>query len=445
MNWADLVRTWLSKFSRPACGARSLLHEKPYVFLILIAVVNLFASVVRAQTVAPNGPDSFGLVQASGLRWQHLSSRHGDLPVPGESTQQTGALVADLDKDGLNDFVLSFRMIAPALVWYRRTGNGWDRYVIENDFLTVEAGGAVFDIDGDGLSDLVFGADWQGGAVWWWKNPGPPYDPKTSWKRYTIKKGGAHQHHDQIFGDFKGTGKPQLVYWNQGAKKLFIADIPPNPTAVDQWPATEVFAGSAGESPGKYAEGLAAADMDGDGKLDLLAGNYWFKYIGNNQFKATRIGEIGGRISAGKLIENSKIPQVVIASGDGVGPLKWYECKGDPTDSKSWVGHDLLGRDMIHGHSLQIADIDGDGHLDIFTAEMSKWTERQPDPDNPNAEAFIFFGDGQGHFRKTVFAKGIGFHEARVADLNSDGLMDILDKPYNWDAPRVDVWLQVRR
>ena len=37
---------------------------------------------------------------------------------------------------------------------------------------------------------------------------------------------------------------------------------------------------------------------------------------------------------------------------------------------------------------------------------------------------------------------GIGFHEARVADLNGDGKLDVLDKPYNWEAPRVDVWLQ---
>jgi sugar phosphate isomerase/epimerase len=98
---------------------------------------------------------------------------------------------------------------------------------------------------------------------------------------------------------------------------------------------------------------------------------------------------------------------------------------------------------MIHGHSLQVADIDGDGNLDIFAAEMAKWTESQIMPDNPNATAWIFYGDGQGHFRKTVFSTGIGFHEARVADLNGDGKMDILDKPYNWEVPRVDVWLQV--
>ena len=114
---------------------------------------------------------------AAEIQWKHLSSATGDLPVPGTSTEQTGALVADLDKDGTNDFVISFRKVAPALVWYRRTGNGWDRYVIDPGFLTVEAGGAVCDIDGDGDLDIVFGGDWQSDEVWWWENPYPRFDP----------------------------------------------------------------------------------------------------------------------------------------------------------------------------------------------------------------------------------------------------------------------------
>lgn len=382
---------------------------------------------------------------ADEVRWRHLSSKTGDLPAPGPSTQQTAAVVADLDRDGVNDFVLGFRQTAPAVVWYRRTRAGWDRYVIEDRFLPVEAGGAVVDIDGDGWPDVVFGGDAQSRELWWWRNPGPGWDPRKPWQRYTIKTHGATQHHDQIFGDFKGTGKPQLVYWNQGAKKLFIADVPGNPREVEEWPVTEVFSGSAGENPGKYAEGLAAIDMDGDGRIDLLAGNYWFRYLGNNRFRATRIAEIGGRVQAAHLIKGSKVPQVVISPGDGVGPLRWYECAGDPAEPKAWVGHDLLDRDMVHGHSLAIADIDGDGNLDIFAAEMAKWTESRPDPDNPGATAWIFYGDGKGRFRRTVFATGMGFHEARVADLNGDGRMDILDKPYNWDTPRVDVWLQERR
>src|SRR5580658_3139462 len=176
---------------------------------------------------------------AADPHWKHLSSTTGDLPVPGPSTQQTGALVADLDRDGTNDFVLSFRQVAPALVWYRRTAAGWDRYVIDPDFLTVEAGGAVLDINGDGSPDIVFGGDWQSSEVWWWENPYPHFDPKVPWKRHIIKKGGATQHHDQAFGDFLGTGKQQLAFWNQGAKKIFLAQIPDNPETAESWQLTE--------------------------------------------------------------------------------------------------------------------------------------------------------------------------------------------------------------
>jgi len=46
----------------------------------------------------------------------HLSSRKGDLPVRPEVAQQTGAVVGDFDRDGIN-FILSFAETAgPGLV-----------------------------------------------------------------------------------------------------------------------------------------------------------------------------------------------------------------------------------------------------------------------------------------------------------------------------------------
>ena len=64
-------------------------------------------------------------------------------------------------------------------------------------------------------------------------------------------------------------------------------------------------------------------DDDCDGRIDLLAGNYWFKYEGD------------GRVAASRFIQGSRYPQVVINSGDGVAPLKWYECRGDP-ENPNW-------------------------------------------------------------------------------------------------------------
>jgi sugar phosphate isomerase/epimerase len=399
----------------------------------LAAVISILASFVAPRAVAA----------ADGLdpAWQNLSSRRGELPAPpGGSHQQTGALAADLDGDGTDDFVLSFREKPPALVWYRRGATGWTTYVIEKEYLTVEAGGAAADVDGDGDLDLVFGGDWQSGDVWWWENPSPRFDPRTPWKRRLVKQGGAKQHHDQAFGDFLGTGRPQLAFWNQQAKALLLAEIPPDPRAAGPWPTTEVVSGaSAGATP--YTEGLSAYDVDQDGRVDILAYDSWFRHTGGKTFTRVRFADEGGLVFAG-FLKASKHPQIVVSPGDGEGRVRWYECTGDPANAADWKGRDLLDRKVIHGHSLQLGDVDRDGRLDVFLGEMAKWREKETARDNPEAAALVFYGDGEGGFARREVVTGHGWHEARLVDLDGDGDLDLLDKPYNWDAPRVDVWLQ---
>jgi hypothetical protein len=36
---------------------------------------------------------------------------------------------------------------------------------------------------------------------------------------------------------------------------------------------------------------------------------------------------------------------------------------------------------------------------------------------------------------------GFGNHESKIVDLDGNGTLDILGKPYNWDTPRLDIWL----
>jgi hypothetical protein len=359
------------------------------------------------------------------LSWTHLSSSDGALPVPGTSRQQTAALVLDVNKNGRNDFVIGAREAGPALVWYERTADGWTVHTIEPDTLPIEAGGAFYDIDGDGDLDIVMGGDYSSNKVWWWENPYPDFS--SPWMRREIKNSGQNKHHDQMFGDFDGDGQAELVFWNQNAQTLYLAEIPANPRATSPWPLTAIYTWSGGDEH----EGLAQADIDGDGKVDIIGGGRWYKHNGGTSYTANVIDDTQrfSRAVAGQLKAGGR-PEVVFVKGDGVGRLKWYEW-----DGSAWIGRDLLGFDVDHGHTLELGDVDGDGHLDIFCAEM------RLDGGNSDAKMWIFLGDGQGNFTKHEVATGYGNHESRLADLDGDGDLDILGKPYNWQTPRVDIWL----
>jgi hypothetical protein len=54
---------------------------------------------------------------------------------------------------------------------------------------------------------------------------------------------------------------------------------------------------------------------------------------------------------------------------------------------------------------------------------------------------WLFLGDNAGTFAPLLLAEGFGNHESRLGDLDDDGDLDILGKPYTWDTPRLDLWL----
>jgi len=376
------------------------------------------------------------------FQWKHLSTTTGDLPMTNGSNQQTASLVVDVNKDGVNDIFITDRTIAPAVIGLFYTPDGWKRHVIEAGELRIEAGSAAHDIDDDGDIDIVFGGESRSNEIWWWENPYPDLDPDRDWRRHTIKKSAGAKHHDQAFIDFDGDGRMEFVFWNQGSSGLFYAEIPDNPAGRDEWDFKPIYLYSTdGEMeprstyPGWRGthehEGLYAMDMNGDGVDDIVGGGRWFEYR-DGAFVEHLIDAAYTftRSAAGQLIEGGR-PEVVLVVGDGLGPLVLYEWQDG-----FWESRELI-EEVDNGHTLDIVDFDGDGHLDIFSAEM-RFGEG-----NPDSKIRILLGDGQGGFSEHVVAEGYGVHEGRLIDLDGDGDLDVLGKPYTWQAPRLDIWLNV--
>ncbi len=368
------------------------------------------------------------LTTLAAVQWQRIeSSPAGILPTPHLDVEPTASLALDVDGDGDTDFIVGGRNSGPALMLWRFDAGRWTKEVIEPDDVRIEAGGAVHDIDGDGDLDIAFGGDFRGNEIWWWENPGKP---NTRWTRRTVKRNAYPNHHDQIFGDFDGDGKAELVSWNQSDRALLRLQIPADPRNAGLWPVEKIFTWAEGAAS---HEGLAKADVDGDGVDDIIGGGFWFRHTGGGQFAAEQIDPTMSftRAAAGQFVKGGR-PELVFVHGDLDGPLNWYEWK----DGK-WITHTLIDH-VIHGHNLQVADIDGDGNDDIFSAEMGNWTGRV---NNPTARVLVFFSDGKGNFTKQIVSLDQGVHEARIADLDGDGRLDILAKPFRHNAPRLVVWL----
>jgi hypothetical protein len=363
------------------------------------------------------------------VKWKALSTTTGDLPVPNDGEQQTCCIVMDIDRDGTDDFVVGERTRVPSVVWYKHNGKGWDKYVIDNTRLKPEAGGDACDVDSDGDLDVILGQDASGNAMWWWENPYPNFG--KPWKRRYVKNSGPGKHHDQTAADFDGDGRVELVSWNQKAKSLLLFEIPADPRSSGPWPSKAIYRWSSG----RELEGFPSlpVDVDLDGKLDIVGGGRWFKHRGEANYQAHVIDEAMRftQCAAGQLIRGGR-PEVVFSPGDMNGDVKWYEWSGT-----RWEAHDL--RYVVHGHTCEVRDIDGDGNPDILVGEMG-----EPGAGD-EARTFVWYGDGKGRFKETVVSHGQGIHEGRLGDFDGDGDLDILMKPYHHNSPRLDVLLNEKK
>lgn len=347
-----------------------------------------------------------------------LVFKHRCIDAHPAGTENDVCLIGDLTGNGLNDIVIGGKHGSQNLVWYENPS--WERHTIRTAHL--EAGGVLADVNGNGRLDLVAGnpLDGQPNTELYWFQCPP--DPHTLWTRHVITTQFV-KYHDQAVGDVDRDGQPEIVFTSQHSKIVGYYDIPADPT-VTPWPDDHLHLIAEGLS----VEGLCVADVDGDGENEIVAGPNVFKRDQSGAWMRTELGPgwRETRVAVADLNRNGML-DIIVAEGEAdEGRVAWFE-------APNWKMN-LLATGCFHPHSLDVADLTGNGWADIFVGEMGLRSYA-----NPREMVFCNLGEGQFHMQ---VVGNLATHDAKLGDVTGNGVPDIVGKPYS-PGNQVDIWINL--
>jgi hypothetical protein len=328
-----------------------------------------------------------------------------------------------------------YRHLEPTVCWYENHNPGWTRHVISPRGDLYPLGGALGDVDGDGRVDLVVGQALGGRGIYWLRQPA---DPRETWPARLVADD-FEKYHDLALADVDDDGALELVGCSQRSETVFYYDVPDDPT-VEPWPEECLHV----VCEGIHVEGLLACDVDGDGATEIVAGpNVFHRIEGADgvvrwEREVVAEGWEWTRLAAADVDGDGDLELAVAEgdrpyNGDALGRVAVFDPVGDADDhgrGREWVPT-LLHAGLSNPHSLAVADFDGDGHPDLFVAEMGLGVE--------NPRQFVFRNRGDGRFETSLVGEGVPTHEATAVDLTGDGRPDVVGKSYH-PTEHVDVW-----
>ncbi len=267
---------------------------------------------------------------------------------------------ADLN-DNDNIDILTGAWIQDEIIWYKNDGSGTFGSKIIID-ASIDAPSAVFaaDLNDDSFLDIIVGSQGSNNIKWFKNNGSGFFTHQATF--------GVNDPRSLYAADIDDDGDVDMLSASSGDNKIswYESSGGSNPT----------FTKIDISTTWKYPNWVHAADVDGDGDMDVLAvfSNddtvAWYENDGATDPSFTEIvitssQDYPVRVFAGDFNSDTDLDVLIASSKDNT--LAWYENDGaiNPSFSKN-----VISSSVNNVCSAYVADLDKNNHLDVLSASF---------------------------------------------------------------------------